>query len=53
MTMSLENLLKINKLQLHQPSRDSVQRLLQAASRNIVDAQVKEISGENRFDAAL
>lgn len=50
--MNLENLLKINKLQRHQPSRESVQRLLQAASRNIADAEVKEISDENRFDAA-
>ena len=52
MKMSLENLLKINKLQTHHPSRESVQRLLQAAVRNIEDARIEEISGETRFDAA-
>jgi len=52
MKMSLENLLKINKLQTHHPSRESVQRLLRAAARNIEDARVAEISGETRFDAA-
>ena len=50
--MSLENLLKINKLQTHNPSREAVLRLLQAAARNIVDARIAEISGETRFDAA-
>jgi len=52
MTMSLENLLKINKLQTHHPSREAVQRLLHAAARNIEDARIAEISGETRFDAA-
>lgn len=52
MKMSLENLLKINKLQTYNPSRESVQRLLQAAARNIEDARIAEISGETRFDAA-
>ena len=52
MKMSLENLLKINKLHTHHPSRESVQRLLQAAARNIADARIAEISGETRFDAA-
>jgi hypothetical protein len=52
MKMSLENLLKINKLQTHNPSRESVQRLLQAAARNIEDARIVEISSETRFDAA-
>lgn len=50
--MSLANLLKINKLQVHTPSRDSVQRLLEAANRNLTDAHITEISAENRFDAA-
>jgi len=50
--MSLVNLLKINKLQVHSPSRDAVQRLLEAAYRNIADAHITEISAENRFDAA-
>jgi hypothetical protein len=52
MKMSLENLLRINKLHTHQPSRESVQRLLHAAARNIEDARVAEISGKTRFDAA-
>lgn len=52
MKMSLENLLKINKLQTHQPSCASVQRLLQAAARNIEDARVAQVSGETRFDAS-
>lgn len=52
MKMSLENLLKINKLQTHDPSREAVRRLLQAAIRNIEDARITEISGETRFDAA-
>jgi hypothetical protein len=50
--MSLANLLKINKLQVHSPSRDAVQRLLDAANRNLADAHITEISAENRFDAA-
>jgi len=50
--MSLENLLKINKLQTHYPSREAVRRLLQAAARNIEDARIMQISGETRFDAA-
>ena len=52
MKMSLENLLKINKLQTHDPSREAVRRLLQAAIRNIEDARITEISGETRFDTA-
>lgn len=50
--MSLANLLKINKLQIHNPSRDDVQRLLEAAKRNLADSHINEISAENRFDAA-
>ena len=50
--MSLENLLKTKQLQPHNPTREAVQRLLQAAMRNIADAHVENISGENRFDAA-
>jgi hypothetical protein len=52
MKMSLDNLLKIGKLQPHSAPRESVQRLLTAAARNIADAQVAEVSGETRFDAA-
>lgn len=50
--MSLANLLKINKLQVHSPTRDAVLRLLEAANRNLADAHIAEISAENRFDAA-
>lgn len=50
--MSLENLLKTKQLQPHDPTREAAQRLLQAAARNIADARVEKISGENRFDAA-
>ena len=50
--MSLENLLKINRLQRHTASREAVRRLLLAASRNIEDARVGVVSGETRFDAA-
>ena len=50
--MTLENLLAIHKLVAHKPSRDSIAKLLVAAARNITDAKVTSISGENRFDAA-
>jgi len=50
--MNLANLLKINKLQAHNPTRDAVRRLLGAANRNLTDAHISEISAENRFDAA-
>jgi len=50
--MSLENLLKTKQLQPHNPTREAVQRLLQAAARNIVDARIDEVSVDTRFDAA-
>ena len=50
--MSLANLLKINQLQVHSPSKEAVQRLLEAAKRNLADSHVDAVSGENRFDAA-
>ena len=50
--MSLENLLKIKQLQPHNPTREAVQRLLQAAARNIVDARIEEVSFDTRFDVA-
>lgn len=50
--MTLENLLAIHQLQRLEPERESLQRLLQAAARNLADAKVEQISGENRFDAA-
>ena len=50
--MTLENLLAIHRLVAHEPSRESITKLLTAAARNITDAKVMSISGENRFDAA-
>lgn len=50
--MTLENLLKIDWLQRHVASRVAVQRLLQTAARNLVDARIAGVSGETRFDAA-
>lgn len=50
--MTLENLLAIHKLVAHKPSRDGITKLLAAVARNIKDAKVTKISGENRFDAA-
>lgn len=50
--MTLENLLAIHRLVAHEPSRESITKLLTAAARNIADAKVTSISGENRFDAA-
>lgn len=50
--MSLDNLLKIKQLQLHNPSKEALLRLLDAAKRNIADAYIEAVSGETRFDAA-
>jgi uncharacterized protein (UPF0332 family) len=50
--MSLENLHKIGQLKTHPPNAEEIERLLQAAARNLRDAQVKSISAETRFDAA-
>ena len=50
--MSLENLLKISRLLVHDASRENILKLLAAAERNLADAQVTSISAENRFDAA-
>ena len=50
--MSLENLLKTKQLQPHNPTREAVLRLLQAAARNIADARIEEVSLDTRFDAA-
>lgn len=49
--MSLDNLVGIS-LERVAPDVATIQRLLSAAERNIQDAQVLEISAENRFDAA-
>ena len=50
--MSLENLLKIEKLKEHPADAEEIERLVVAARRNIHDAQVTSISPETRFDAA-
>ncbi len=49
--MSLDNLVGIS-LEKITPDAAGIGRLLSAARRNIADAHVKEISAENRFDAA-
>lgn len=50
--MTLENLLKIGQLKAHSTDRLEVRRLLEAARRNLEDAEVEAISLETRFDAA-
>lgn len=48
--MSLENLVGIS-LEKIAPDTATIERLLSAADRNIMDAAVTTISTENRFDA--
>lgn len=50
--MTLQNLLKIGRLKVHEPNATEVQRLLAAIERNLRDARVAGISDETRFDAA-
>lgn len=50
--MTLENLLAIHRLIVWEADAAGVQRLLDAARRNLADAAVTQISAENRFDAA-
>ena len=50
--MTLQNLLKIARLKVHEPSAPEVQRLLAAIRRNLADAAATNISAETRFDAA-
>ncbi|WP_035384431.1 hypothetical protein [Ferriphaselus sp. R-1] len=50
--MTLQNLLAIHKLQAFVPTRGAVLKLLLAAQRNLVDANLKELGADNRFDAA-
>lgn len=50
--MTLENLLKTGQLKSHDPDRKEIQRLLDAARRNLADARVTTISAETRFDVA-
>ena len=49
--MSLDNLVG-KTLEKIEPDAANIQKLLNAATRNIADAHVTEISVENRFDAA-
>ncbi len=44
--MSLDNLLKINQLQVHTATREATLRLLEAAKRNIADAHISAVSGK-------
>ncbi len=50
--MTLANLLRTGQLKNHEPDATEIQRLLQAARRNIADSRVSAISAETRFDAA-
>jgi len=49
---NLRNLEKIGQLKSHETSREEIQRLLDAARRNLSDAGVDIISCETRFDSA-
>lgn len=50
--MTLANLLAIQRLLAFNATPQGVQRLLAAAVRNLADAQLAQLSAENRFDAA-
>ncbi len=50
--MTLANLLAIQRLLAFSATPEGVQRLLAAAARNLADAQIAQLSAENRFDAA-
>ncbi|MNR65368.1 hypothetical protein D3C85_1883820 [compost metagenome] len=47
--MSLSNLQAIGRLQALPPDAAGMAKLLQAAQRNLADAQVAQISAGNRF----
>ncbi len=49
--MSLDNLLGIS-LEPIKSDPLTIQRLMEAAKRNIKDSQITAVSNENRFDAA-
>jgi uncharacterized protein (UPF0332 family) len=51
MAMGLDKLVGIS-LETITPDAIAIKRLLEAAKRNIADAQIPAISAENRFDAA-
>ncbi|MBI3525320.1 MAG: DNA-binding protein [Betaproteobacteria bacterium] len=50
--MTLQNLLKIDRLKQHAPTPQEIQRLLVAEQRNLADARNEAISDETRFDVA-
>jgi hypothetical protein len=50
--MTLANLLAIHRLLAFSATPTGVQRLLTAATRNLADAKIAQLSAENRFDAA-
>lgn len=50
--MTLANLLAIQRLLAFSATPQGTQRLLAAATRNLTDAQLPQLSPENRFDAA-
>jgi hypothetical protein len=49
---NLKNLEKVGQLKSHVTSREEVQRMIEAARRNLADAAVEVISKETRFDSA-
>lgn len=49
--MMLSNLIG-KSLEKMTPHKETIKRLVSAAQRNIADSKVKEVSAENRFDAA-
>jgi len=49
--MTLDNLIG-KLLERINPDSSAIQRLLEAAQRNIKDSELAELSNENRFDAA-
>ena len=50
--MTLANLLVIQRLLAFSATPQGLQRLLAAATRNLADAHIAQLSPENRFDAA-
>jgi hypothetical protein len=50
--MTLENLLGIRSLKEHPADAAEIQKLLNAAQRNLNDSRVQAVSPETRFDAA-
>lgn len=49
--MGLDNLIG-KTLERIEPDKHSICKLLEAAKRNLADAHIKQLSSENRFDAA-